>query len=81
MERYSMTFKNSVVDQPTAPMWYLNILCFHLFLSESPVASSQKDWTGQQISPYILPLLALLITFFKWAYRHLKRSRVMWHDG
>lgn len=64
MQWYSMTFKNSVVDQPTAPMWYLNILCFHLFLSESSAASFQNDWTGRHISPCILPLLALLITFF-----------------
>lgn len=63
MERYSMTFKNSVVNQRTAPMWYLNILCFHLFLSESSAASFQTDWTGQ-ISLCILPLLARLITFF-----------------
>lgn len=82
MERYSMTFKNSVVDQPTAPMWHLNILCFHLFLSESSAASFQNDWTGRQISPCILPLLAHLITFFfKQAYGQMKRSGSVWYDG
>lgn len=68
MERYSMTFKNSVVNQPTAQLWHLNILCFHLFLSESSAASFQTDWiglnrgTGQQTSLCILSLLACLIT-------------------
>lgn len=64
MERYSMTFKNSVVNQRTAPMWYLNILCFHLFLSESSAASFQTDWTGRADLPVHPAIVGTLDYFF-----------------
>lgn len=72
MERYSMTFKNSVVNQPTAQMWYLNILCFHLLLSESSSASFQTALAWMADLLVHPAIVGMLDHFLKRVFRSLK---------
>lgn len=85
MERYSMTFKNSVVNQRTAQLWHLNILCFHLFLSESLAASFRLDWPEQRHRTADVPMhpviVAMLDHFIKRALKSLESNRDVWCDG